>query len=122
MATLMPPGGSQAGDRICASTATQTATVRFLICYSLHEGVGTIPGLTQWVRDPHCCKVQHRSKMWLRSGIVVAVAQACSRSFDSIPSTGTSICPDATIKGKKILCYTVGPCCLSILYIVFCIL
>ena len=35
-----------------------------------HEVVGSIPGLTQWVKDtPQWC----RSKMQLRSGMAVAV-------------------------------------------------
>ena len=32
-----------------------------------------IPGLTQWVKDPHCCKLQCRSEMWLGSCITVAM-------------------------------------------------
>ena len=38
------------------------------------------------------CVLWCRSQKWLRSGVAVAVAQACSYSSDSTPSLGTSIC------------------------------
>ena len=41
---------------------------------SFAEDVGSIPGLTQWFMDQHCCKLQCRSQMWLRSTVAVAVA------------------------------------------------
>jgi len=43
---------------------------------SIHEDADLIPGLTQWVK---------------RSGIAVAVVQACSYSSNLIPGLGTSM-------------------------------
>ena len=39
---------------------------------SIREDEGSIPGLTQWVKDLCCCKLWCRSKMWLGSNIAVA--------------------------------------------------
>ena len=41
---------------------------------SIHEDVGLIPGLTQWLRIHHFHKLHYRSKIWLGSHIAVAVA------------------------------------------------
>ena len=38
-----------------------------------HEDVGSIPGLTRWVKDMALMNLQCRLQMQLRSGIAVAV-------------------------------------------------
>ena len=40
---------------------------------SIHEDLGLMPGLAQWVRIPHCPKLWYRSHMQLRSFAVVSV-------------------------------------------------
>ena len=40
---------------------------------SIHENVGSIPGLTQWLRIPSCCELWCRSQMQLRCGAAMAV-------------------------------------------------
>ena len=41
--------------------------------HSTHEDAGSIPSLTQRVRDRCYCKLQHRLQMWLRSSVTVVV-------------------------------------------------
>ena len=47
------------------------------------EDSGLIPRLAQQLRILHCHKLQFRSKMWLRSDVALAVAQAgsCNSNF-----------------------------------------
>ena len=56
--------------------------------------MGSIPGLTQWVKD-----LQYRSID--AAGSVVAVVQACSCSSNSAPGLGTSICLRCSCLKKK---------------------
>ena len=67
----------------------------------IREDVGSIPGLTQWVRLQCFCKLQCRSQMWLRSGVTVAVVYDSSCSSDLTPSLGTSICCRHVPKKRK---------------------
>ena len=58
---------------------------------SIREDVGSIAGLSQWVRIWCCRELWCRLQTWLKSGIAAAVAYARSCSFNSTPSLGTSI-------------------------------
>ena len=67
---------------------------------SIHEDVGPIPDLSQWVKDLVLPRVQHRSQMQSGS-YVVAVVWACSCSSDLTPRLGTSICSRCGHKMQK---------------------
>ena len=51
----------------------------------ISEDAGFIPCLSQWVRDLALLQVQCESQKQLRSGIAVAVAQACSSLAWELP-------------------------------------
>ena len=68
---------------------------------STHEDVGSIPGLTQWVKDLLLHKLWCSSQTRLRSAVVVAVAVAGSCSSNLTPGLGTSICYGCGSKKKK---------------------
>ena len=59
---------------------------------SIRKDVGSIPGLSQWVKDLSCCELWCTSQTQLKSGVAMAVVQAGSFSSSSTPSLGTSIC------------------------------
>ena len=52
------------------------------------------------LRIQHCSELWCRSQKWLRSGIAVALAQACIYSSDSTPTLGTSICHRCSMPQK----------------------
>ena len=66
---------------------------------SIHEDVGLIPSLCQWVKDSGCCELSCRSQTQLGSWVAVAVAGSCSS--DSIPGLGISICCRCDPKKKR---------------------
>ena len=50
---------------------------------SIHEDVGLVPGLTQWLSIQHCHELWCGLQMRLRSRVAVAVASAGSCSSDA---------------------------------------
>ena len=73
---------------------------------SIHEYVGSIAGLAQWVRIRYCHELWCRSQALLRSHIAVPVIQAGGYSSDQIPSLRTPICcgcgPKKTKQTKRL--------------------
>ena len=49
----------------------------------------------------HCCELQHRLQMQLRSSVTMALARAGSYSSNSTPSLGISICHRCGLKKRK---------------------
>ena len=68
---------------------------------SVHEDMGSIPGLTQWVGIWCCHELWCRSQIRLGSGVALAVVQAGSFSSNSLSSLGTSMCPRCNPKKRK---------------------
>ena len=72
---------------------------------SIHEEMDSILALLSGLTILSCYELQHRSQMWLGSGVAVSMAQVGSYSSDSTPSLGISIChgcsPKKTKKYKK---------------------
>ena len=66
------------------------------------EGAGSIPGLTQWVKDQCFPELGCRSQTLLGSLVAVAVAQVGSCSSDWTPHLGTSICCRCMKEKKKV--------------------
>ena len=65
------------------------------------EVVGSIPGLSQWVKDLGCLELWCRLQMLRGSGVAVAVVWSGSCSSDSTPSLGTSVCRGCGPKKQK---------------------
>ena len=66
---------------------------------SIHEDMGSFPGLTQWVKESACRELWCRSKTWLGSHVAVAVVGSYSSSLT--PSLGTSLFRECSHKKKK---------------------
>ena len=75
--------------------------IKNLLC--VYEDAGSIPGLTQWVKDPVLATSSSivTDAVQIRSCVVVAVMLACNCSSNSAPSPGTSICCRCCHKKEK---------------------
>ena len=68
---------------------------------SIHEEVGSIPGLTQWLRIQHCCELWCRSQMQLESCAAVAGVSAGSYSSNLTPNLEIPYASGAALKRPK---------------------
>ena len=68
---------------------------------SIHEDVGSIPGLISVLRIWYCCELRCRSQTWLRSHVAVVVVQVSSFASESTHSLGSSICHEHGSKERK---------------------
>ena len=64
--------------------------------------MGSIPGLTQWVKDLALLQAERRSQMWLGSGVAVAVAVAGNCNSDLTLTWELPYTVNVAVKRKKV--------------------